>query len=92
MKRSVLKTAAFIIAPILLAISGSEAPFLEAELIFPLEHWHNHASCIVQTPQGDLLVCWYHGSGERTADGLPAQKSIKHARFNEAWVIQGDTR
>jgi hypothetical protein len=33
----------------------SETPFLKSELIFPLEHWHNHASCIVETPEGDLL-------------------------------------
>jgi predicted neuraminidase len=45
-------------------------PFLEAELIFPLEHWHNHGSCIVECPKGNLLVCWYHGSGERTADDV----------------------
>ncbi len=46
------------------------APIYEAELIFPLEHWHNHASCIVEAPNGDLLVCWFHGSGERTADDV----------------------
>jgi predicted neuraminidase len=45
-------------------------PFLTSELIFPLEHWHNHASCIVEAPNGDLLVCWFHGSGERTADDV----------------------
>jgi len=45
-------------------------PFLNAELLFPPEHWHNHASCIVECPNGDLLVCWYHGSGERTADDV----------------------
>ena len=45
-------------------------PFLQSELIFPLETWHNHASCIVETPKGDLLVCWFHGSGERTADDV----------------------
>lgn len=49
---------------------GSEAPFLRSELIFALETWHNHASCIVETPKGDLLVCWFHGSGERTADDV----------------------
>jgi len=48
----------------------SETPFLKAELIFPLEHWHNHASSIVETPEGDLLVCWFHGSGERQADDV----------------------
>ena len=46
------------------------APFLTSELIFPLEHWHNHASCIVECANGDLLVCWFHGSGERTADDV----------------------
>ncbi|MBA3441251.1 MAG: exo-alpha-sialidase [Pyrinomonadaceae bacterium] len=46
------------------------APFHQAELIFPLEHWHNHASCIVELPNGDLFVCWFHGSGERQADDV----------------------
>ncbi len=41
-----------------------------SELIFPPEHWHNHASSLVQTPDGALLVCWYHGSGERSADDV----------------------
>ena len=41
-----------------------------AELIFPLEHWHNHGSCIVECPNGDLLVCWFHGSGERKSDDV----------------------
>src|SRR5438093_12730933 len=50
------------------AARNAEAPFLKSEIIFPLEVWHNHASCIVETPHGDLLVCWFHGSGERNAD------------------------
>ena len=50
--------------------ASQDQPFLESELIFPLEHWHNHGSCIVECPNGDLLVCWYHGSGERTADDV----------------------
>ncbi|MBU6399521.1 MAG: glycoside hydrolase [Verrucomicrobia bacterium] len=61
----------------------AEKPFLESELIFPLETWHNHASCIVETPEGDLLVCWFHGSGERTADdvkieGARLRRGSKH--------------
>jgi predicted neuraminidase len=55
--------------PLLLAKSG-EAALFESELIFPLETWHNHASCIVEAPNGDLLICWFHGSGERTADDV----------------------
>jgi hypothetical protein len=50
--------------------AGRDKPFLESELIFPLEHWHNHGSCIVECPNSSLLVCWYHGSGERTADDV----------------------
>ena len=46
------------------------APFIRSELIFPVEHWHNHASCIVEAPNGDLVVCWFHGSGERKADDV----------------------
>jgi hypothetical protein len=46
------------------------ASLYTSELIFPLETWHNHASCIVEAPNGDLLVCWFHGSGERTADDV----------------------
>jgi len=49
---------------------AAETALYEAELIFPLETWHNHASCIVELPKGDLLVCWFHGSGERTADDV----------------------
>ncbi len=54
-----------------------ETPFLTSELIFPLEHWHNHASCVVETPNGDLLVCWFHGSGERTADDVKIEGARK---------------
>ena len=50
--------------------SGAGPPFLTSELIFPLEHWHNHASMIVELPNRDLLTCWFHGSGERTADDV----------------------
>lgn len=52
-------------------------PFLASEIIFPLEHWHNHASCIVEAPSGDLLVCWFHGSGERTADDVKIEGARK---------------
>jgi predicted neuraminidase len=49
---------------------NQEQPFLTSELIFPLEHWHNHASMVVELPGGELLTCWFHGSGERTADDV----------------------
>jgi predicted neuraminidase len=57
--------------------ADSESPFYESELLFPLEVWHNHSSCIVETPQGDLIVCWFHGSGERQADDVKIEGARK---------------
>lgn len=56
------------------------SPKFEAELIFPLEHWHNHSSAIVELPGGDLLVVWYNGSGERWADDVKLEASRWDAR------------
>lgn len=50
--------------------SASPAGPKTERLVFPLHPKHNHASCIVECPNGDLLVCWYRGSGERTADDV----------------------
>jgi predicted neuraminidase len=50
--------------------AADEKPFHSAELVFPLEHWHNHGSCIVEASNGDLIVCWFNGSGERQADDV----------------------
>jgi predicted neuraminidase len=51
-------------------VLAGQSGFLKGEFIFPKETWHNHASCIVEAPNGDLIVCWFHGSGERTADDV----------------------
>jgi len=61
----------------LAGLAFAQAPFYEAELIFPPEKWHNHASCIVEAPNGDLLVAWYHGSGERNADDVIVEGARK---------------
>ena len=74
-------------------VRASEKPWLESELIFPLEVWHNHASCIVETPQGDLLVCWFHGSGERTADDVKIE-GARLRRGSRKWsqrFVMADT-
>jgi predicted neuraminidase len=62
------------------AVGPGAEPQYSSELIFPLESWHNHSSSIVETPKGDLLVCWFHGSGERTADDV----LIRAARWSKA--------
>src|SRR5881398_3521684 len=75
MSKSILASFFALLLTLLASVSGqrSTSPFYEAELIFPLEHWHNHASAIVECPNGDLLVCWFHGSGERTADDVKVE-------------------
>lgn len=56
----------------------ADKPLLQGELIFPPEHLHNHASCVVECPNGDLLVCWYNGSGERNADDVKVEGARLH--------------
>ena len=62
----------------------ADKPFIEKQDIFPLETLHNHASSIVELPGGDLLVCWYRGSGERTADDVQVM-AARRRRGNSKW-------
>lgn len=48
----------------------TQTPSYTGELVFPLHDKHNHAPGVVECPNGDLLVSWYRGSGERTADDV----------------------
>ena len=68
----------------LLGVMAGGAPFHSAELIFPLEHWHNHSSSIIELPNGDLFVCWFHGSGERQADDVVIQ-AARWSREKKSW-------
>ncbi len=51
---------------------------LYTENIFPFQSQHCHASTIVELPDHDLMVAWFQGSGERTAEDFV----IKGARYN----------
>lgn len=65
-------------------------PFVEKEDIFPLNVQHNHGSSIVELPNGDLLTCWYRGSGERQADDvavLAARKKKGAKSWSEPFVL-----
>jgi len=75
-----MRYVALVVAAVASALTvQTAAPQYAAELIFPPESWHNHSSSIVETPKGDLLVCWFHGSGERTADDV----LIRAARWSK---------
>ena len=43
---------------------------IDSTLIFPLQGQHVHSSSIVELPNGDFLVCWFQGSGERKANDV----------------------
>jgi predicted neuraminidase len=49
---------------------ADDKPAHTAELVFPLHKQHNHAPGIVECPNGDLLVSWYRGNGEKDADDV----------------------
>lgn len=62
---------------------AAAAPFYTSELIFLPNPQHNHGSSIVETPQGDLLACWFHGSGERKSDDVLVQGARRRKDANE---------
>jgi hypothetical protein len=45
--------------------------------IFPPQEKHVHSSSLVECPNGDLLVAWFHGTGERTANDVVIQGARK---------------
>ena len=78
-----MMTAAMLLMALAAPGAGAE-PLHEAQLIFPLESWHNHGSCIIECPNGDLLTCWFHGSGERKSDDVLIEGARK-AKGADAW-------
>jgi predicted neuraminidase len=78
-------------AIVLIDISAVYAePQHSAELVFPLDKEHNHAPGIVECPNGDLLVSWYRGSGERSADDVAvfgARKKSGESAWSDAFLM-----
>ncbi len=81
---------------LVLAVAGAgpqNEGHYSAELVFPLRTDHNHAPGIVQCRNGDLLVSWYRGSGERTADDVAVYGSRRKSG-NATWstpFVMADT-
>ena len=68
-----IRTFVFLTLPSLVCLTANSVSALDGGLIFPLHDKHSHSSSIVECPNGDLLACWYHGSGERRADDVQVQ-------------------
>lgn len=69
---------------------AADVPRHEAELIFPLHPQHNHAPGIVECLNGDLLVTWYRGSGERQADDVAvygAWRAKGEQKWGDAFLV-----
>lgn len=70
--------------------SFASEPHYRAELVFPLHAQHNHAPGIAECPNGDLLVSWYRGSGERKADDVAvygARLKAGTSTWSEAFLM-----
>jgi predicted neuraminidase len=71
--KKVLLSSLFVWAAVVstLAQSTPEAPYLVRQmLLFPQQEQHVHGSSVVSLPNGDFLVAWFQGTGERTADDV----------------------
>src|SRR4029434_3517248 len=69
---------------------SANTPEFTSELVFPLHKQHNHAPGIVECPNGDLLVSWYRGSGERAADDVAvfgARKKAGSDKWSDAFLM-----
>jgi predicted neuraminidase len=93
----------FLSAPWILACALSASPPAEtaatgtgetatwsAELIFPLHPAHNHAPGLAELPNGELIVSWYRGSGERSADDVAvwgARKPVGNSAWTDAFLM-----
>ena len=49
---------------------GDSAASCTSEFVFSYSPQHNHAPGIAELQGGELIVSWYRGSGERTADDV----------------------
>ena len=70
--------------------AADDAPFHQAELIFPLNEQHNHAPGVAELADGELFASWYRGSGERTADDVAvygARKKSGDSHWTQPQVL-----
>lgn len=67
-----------------LSLGQTNDIIVKRTLIFPVQGQHVHSSSIVYLPNGDLLVAWFQGSGERKADDVKIMGS-RLKKGQEAW-------
>ncbi|MEL7589466.1 MAG: exo-alpha-sialidase [Prolixibacteraceae bacterium] len=68
----------------------SAKPLFRSDPVFPAQDKHVHSSAIVELPNGDLLACWFEGSGERTANDVMirgARLKKGQSKWSEPFVL-----
>ena len=58
--------------------------------IFPYQQKHVHSSSLVELPNGDLLSCWFEGSGERSSNDVMirgARKKQGEVTWSEPFLM-----
>ena len=82
-----------LISPNRISAQHKTASPFKSSYIFPLQKKHVHSSSIVELPNGDLLSCWFEGSGERNANDVLVMGSRKQ-KGHSAWsspFVMADT-
>jgi predicted neuraminidase/predicted glycoside hydrolase/deacetylase ChbG (UPF0249 family) len=62
--------AFFLMMPFVSDAKKNSGSSFRSEFIFPEQEKHVHSSSVVELPNGDLLVCWFEGSGERKSNDV----------------------
>jgi predicted neuraminidase len=78
---------ALLLAPI--SLTAPEGT-LDSGYLFPPSPMKCHSSSVVETPDGDLLACWFYGLGERKDDTLVIRGAWKrkgHEEWSEPFVM-----
>ena len=73
----ILFTCMLLISPDMMFALNNRVSSYQSAHIFPIQEKHVHSSSIVELPNGDLLTCWFEGSGERTANDVVVMGSRK---------------
>lgn len=69
---------------------GDSAASCISEVVFPYSPQHNHAPGIAELQSGELIVSWYRGSGERTADDVAvfgARLAAGHSKWSDPFLM-----
>ena len=73
----ILFTCMLLKSPDMMFALNNRVSSYQSAHIFPVQEKHVHSSSIVELPNGDLLTCWFEGSGERTANDVVVMGSRK---------------